>query len=153
MKVTVHFISELTGKHRNTVKKHLADLSPDRDDKYDSRRALQLLYVGDNGLTHSEALRRLTITKEQVEQEKKTKLEMENAETRKQLIPIQDVYELLEGCFIAIRERIKIQPLERRRDNDLLLQLHALRDNDLSKLGREALWKEFEAKTIGGPPS
>jgi len=86
MKVSINWLAEITGKHRATVKKHLAHLVPDKDGKYDSRTALQLLYVGDSGPTHSEALRRLAITRENVEREKQIKLAVENAENAKMLI-------------------------------------------------------------------
>jgi hypothetical protein len=148
VKVTVHFLSQLTGKHRNTVKRHLTDLSPDPDGKYDSAKALQLLYVGDAGPSYSEVLRRLAVTREQVERQKKDKLEMDNQETRKQLIPVADVFEVLEGCFVAIRSRIMYSHLSDSEKDDLLLQLHALCDDDLCKLGREALLAEFRAATV-----
>jgi len=83
MKVSINWLSEVTGKHRATVKKHLAHLTLDKDGKFDSAQALQTLYVGDSGPTHSEALRRLAITREEVERQKQIKLAVENAENAK----------------------------------------------------------------------
>lgn len=64
MKLTIYELSKITGKHRTTVEKHLSHLRKDRDGKYESTKALQCLYVGDTGPTHSEALRRLAIARE-----------------------------------------------------------------------------------------
>jgi hypothetical protein len=66
MRVSLHWLAEHTGKHYNTVKKHLCDLERDAAGKLDSRRALQVLFSGDgNGVTHAEALRKLTIAREE----------------------------------------------------------------------------------------
>ena len=143
-KLSINELAELTGKDRRTIKKHLADVLPDAAGKYDSPHALQVLYVGDGGPTYSEAMRRLAIAREKSEREKEKKLRMENALAEQSQIDVEDVYGILEGSFIAIRERILgSRSLTDKEKDDLLLQLCELGKSDLYKLGREALWKEF----------
>ena len=151
MKVTAHWLSEVTGKHRMTVKKHLADLAADGDGKYDSAKALQLLYVGDTGPTHSEALRKLAIAKEASEREREKALRMANALTEQSQVNVEDVYEIYAGAFVAIREKILASGLTDDEKENLLRDLQSLKTANLSKLGRDALWKEFEASLT--PPN
>jgi hypothetical protein len=131
MKVTANWLSEVTGKHHRTILKHLANLRPDRDGKYDSVKALQVLFVGDSGLTHSEALRKLAIAREAVERERELKMKIENDLTRKQVIPAERVLQLLENCFIAVRSKILGSHLSDSEKEQILLDLVSLRDADL----------------------
>jgi hypothetical protein len=65
LKVTENWLHEVTGKHRDTIKRHTAHLKRDEAGKMRSDHALQALYIGEDGqLTHSEALRRLAIARE-----------------------------------------------------------------------------------------
>lgn len=65
MQVTENWLHTVTGKHRETIKRHTAHIKRDRSGKMPSDLALQALYVGEDGqLTHSEALRRLAIARE-----------------------------------------------------------------------------------------
>jgi hypothetical protein len=129
VKVTVHFLSELTGKHRNTVKKHLSDLSPDEDGRYDSTKALQLLYIGDGGVTHSEALRRLAIAREAETRQRELKLKIENDLKCKRVISAERVLEFMGNCFIAIKAKITSSHLSEVEQNAILLDLAALQDD------------------------
>jgi hypothetical protein len=64
IKVSENWLHNVTGKHRDTIKKHTAHIKRDGVGKMPSDLALQALYVGDDGqLTHSEALRRLAIAR------------------------------------------------------------------------------------------
>jgi hypothetical protein len=65
MRVTLNWLSEVTGKHFATVKKHLDNLPRDQDGKLESKKALQILFNGGDGVTHSEALRKLAIAREE----------------------------------------------------------------------------------------
>jgi hypothetical protein len=65
LKVTENWLHEVTGKHRDTIKRHTAHLKRDDAGKMRSDHALQALYIGEDGqLTHSEALRRLAVARE-----------------------------------------------------------------------------------------
>jgi hypothetical protein len=65
IKVSDNWLHNVTGKHRDTIKKHTAHIKRDSAGKIPSDLALQALYVGEDGqLTHSEALRRLAIARE-----------------------------------------------------------------------------------------
>jgi hypothetical protein len=65
MQVTENWLHTVSGKHRDTIKRHTAHIKRDRSGRMPSDLALQALYVGDDGqLTHSEALRRLAIARE-----------------------------------------------------------------------------------------
>ena len=84
-------LSELTGKDRKTVRRLLSHLNPaigpHKAKLYDSRLALETLYLGRNGsefVTPAEAVRRLTIAKE-----KEIVLDMEIK--RGSRIPLEDV--------------------------------------------------------------
>lgn len=144
-RLSINELHELTDKDRRTIKKHLHVIEPDKDGRYNSALALQTLYVGDSGPTYSEAIRRLAITREEVERQKQIKLAVENAENAKMLLRVQTVVSFLEGSYIAIRERILGSHLSRTEQEDILRQLVAIQDTPVHKLGRKALWEEFKA--------
>jgi len=145
-KVSINELSVLTNKDRRTIKKHLEAIEPDSAGRYDSAKALQILYLGDGGPTYSEAMRRLAIARERSEREKEKKLRMENALAESSQITVQDAYSILEGSFIAVRERIYSSSMTDKEKEDLLLQLYGLRDADVCAIGREALLAEFQGK-------
>jgi hypothetical protein len=87
------------------------------------------------------------------EQTRETRLradrfEMENAERRRELIRVGDIFSIFEGSFIAIKSKITSSHLSQTEQDGILLDLVSLRDNDLYKLGREALLAEFRAATV-----
>lgn len=121
------------GLHRETLAKYLhrEGVRPGADGKYSTLDICKGVF-GD--LRHEQ-------TRET--RERADKLEMENRQKRRELIPAGDVYCSQEGTFIAIRQRILSSGMTEEEKHDLLTQLHSLRSTDLYKLGREALWKEF----------
>ena len=133
---TVQRASVEFGIHRETLAKHLRreSVHPGSDQKYSTSDICKGVF-GD-------------LRREQTRESKERadKLALDNAERRKELIPAGDVFCLLEGSFISIRERILGSSLSETEQTDLLKQLYTLRDADLCKLGREALLAEFQAK-------
>lgn len=91
MRVTINWLSEVTGKHAATVRKRTADIPRDSDGKLDSALALEAIYCGsskpgDEFVSTPEAVRQLTIAKKQ-------QIELDNEITRKERVPISDVLE------------------------------------------------------------
>jgi hypothetical protein len=130
-RVSINELHTLTDKDRRTIKKHLGDLAPDNNGRYDSAQALQILYIGDGGPTYSEAIRKLAIAREAVERERELKMKIENDLTRKRVISAERVLELLGNVFIAIKSKITSSHLSEAEQNAILNDLAALKEADL----------------------
>ena len=93
MQVTENWLHTVSGKHRDTIKRHTAHIKRDKSGRMPSDLALQALYVGDDGqLTHSEALRQLTIAK-------KAQIDLDMEIKRGLRIPIEDALETCNRVF------------------------------------------------------
>jgi hypothetical protein len=126
VQVSQNELSELTGKDRKTVRRLLAHLNPapgpHRAKLYDSKLALETLYLGTNGngfITTAEAVRRLTIAKE-----KEIVLNMEIK--RGARIPIEDVSEISTHIFRHMRGIIVASKLTPDEKNEILDRLREL---------------------------
>jgi len=105
MKVSIYWLNQATGKHPGTIKKRIANLTPDSRGKYDSATALEAIYVGlvaENGefISTPEAVRQLTIAK-------KSEIDLEMEIKRGDRIPIADCLAVDNEVFQAIAGTIK----------------------------------------------
>jgi len=105
MKVSIYWLNQATGKHPGTIKKRIANLTPDSRGKYDSSVALEAIYVGlseTNGkfVSTPEAVRQLTIAK-------KEEIDLEMEIKRGDRIPIADCLAVDNEIFQAIAGTIK----------------------------------------------
>jgi hypothetical protein len=101
MQVTENWLHTVTGKHRETIKRHTAHIKRDRSGRMPSDLALQALYIGaDGAVTHSEALRRLAI-------EKTLQVKVQTEILRKTRIPLADVLEIDNRVFQSIAGTLK----------------------------------------------
>ena len=132
---TIQRASVEFGLHRETLAKYLRreGVQPGSDGKFSTQDICRGVFGDLTGEKTRETRARADL------------LEIELAKERQQLIRVQNVFGLLEGSFIAIRERILGSHLSRAEQEDILRQLVALQDEPLHKLGRKALWEEFKA--------
>jgi hypothetical protein len=111
--------------HGDTIRKHTAELPRDGRGRMNSALALRLLPLGNgdrNGdapITHSEALRRLAIAKTK-------QVDLQNEITRKERIPLEDVAEITNHCFMEIAGIIKASGLPITAVNEIFDQLRAV---------------------------
>src|SRR5262245_5955150 len=89
MRVSIYWLTQVTEKHRGTIKKRVAALEQDKHRRYDSAAALEAIYVGgasSNGETEfvstPEAVRQLTVAKKQ-------QIELDMQITRGERIPVE----------------------------------------------------------------
>jgi hypothetical protein len=105
MKVSIHWLAEVTGKHAATVKKRVEGLARDASGKLNSAEALEAIFIGtvqteDGHVTTQEAVRQLTV-------EKALQVRLQNEITRKERIPIDDVLEVTGRVFRSMAATIK----------------------------------------------
>ena len=105
MKVSIYWLNQATGKHPGTIRKRIANITPDPRGKYDSAVALEAIYVGlaeTNGefVSTPEAVRQLTIAK-------KEEIDLEMEIKRGDRIPISDCLAVDNEVFQAIAGTIK----------------------------------------------
>jgi hypothetical protein len=95
--------SLLTGKTRETVSRAARDLpardGPGNSKLYDSRGLLQALYVGIDGPTYSEAMRRLTVARED-------QVKVQTAQLREKWWPRDVVRELFDETSAIVRQTL-----------------------------------------------
>jgi hypothetical protein len=102
MWVTVNWLAEVTGKHPATIKKRTAALDCNKDGKFDSKIALQAIYIGVSGdkVTTEEAIRQLNVARKQ-------EIDLGMEVTRKDRIPIEDCLAVNDEIFQAIAGILK----------------------------------------------
>jgi DNA-binding protein Fis len=138
MRWTVQKASVEFGLHRETLAKYLRreGIQPGADGKFSTQEIVKGVY----GDLRTEQTRETRLRAD--------KIEMENAEKRRELLSAQSVVELLEGSFLAIKSKITSSHLSEAEQNAILLDLVGLRENDVYELGRQALLAEFRAATV-----
>ncbi len=99
MQVSVYHLSELTGKHQNTIKKRVAQLARDKDGKVNASDALQCIYIGGSGTTE-EVIRQLNIKRTQ-------EIDLGMEIDRKERIPISDCLAIDNEVFQSIAGTLK----------------------------------------------
>jgi len=105
MKASVYWLNQATGKHPDTIRKRIANLSPDSRGKYDSTVALELIYCGStqkNGefISTPEAVRQLNVARKQ-------EIDLDMEIKRGDRIPIEDCLSVDNEIFQAIAGTIK----------------------------------------------
>lgn len=83
MWVAINWLAEVTGKHPATIKKRTASLDSNKDGKFDSKLALQAIYVGGGG-TSEEIIKQLNIAR-------KNEIDLDMEIKRKERIPLEVV--------------------------------------------------------------
>jgi len=105
MKVSIYWLNQATGKHPGTIKKRIANLTPDSRGKYDSATALEAIYIGladadGEKIAMPEAVRQLTVAR-------KEEIDLEMEIKRGDRIPIADCLAVDNEVFQAIAGTIK----------------------------------------------
>lgn len=152
MDVTYQELSDLTGKHKNTIINRLTastltceDLGPGKAKLWDSAEALQVIYEAEfkrNGGPAAGALD-LNAERARAEKERADKLELENAKRRGELLEAADLAREFETLLVNFKTKItgipsKVSALvddidERRR---VFIEAKAITDQALTDLGR-----------------
>ena len=110
MQVSFQDLSELTGFTYRTIKKRVSSLVPEKQGKslvFSSDEALPLIY--NNGEAESEVLD-LTRERARLAKEQADRLELQNAESRKQLIPAELVTTTWQQIIFAARQKFLGMP-------------------------------------------
>lgn len=105
MKVSIYWLGQATGKHPATIRKRVANLSPDTKGKYDSVVALEAIYLGivekeGTFISTPEAVRQLTIAK-------KEEIDLEMEIKRGDRIPVADCLAVDNEVFQSISGTLK----------------------------------------------
>jgi len=134
MRVSINWLSVVTGKHAATVKKRVSEIPRDAKGKMDSASALEAIYYGVNGsngefITTAEAVRQLTIAK-------KEQIELQNAQARHEVYPADDVRLLYKHAFAIVTATLK-------GNENRLLSFETV--NDILRQFREAFERFFES--------
>jgi len=109
------------GIDRKTLKNRIRELGlgPGTDNKFSTQDICKAVFGDYSG----ERLRKLKAEREL--------LEIELGKQRRELIPVDEVYKLLENIFLAIRSKIIGSHLSQSEQDAILLDLHGLKDADL----------------------
>jgi phage terminase Nu1 subunit (DNA packaging protein) len=99
--ISISECADLTGRDRRTIKKAASGLQssagPGNAVLYRSDELLQRLYIGGDGPTYAEALRKLAIAREKVAQAQAKDAELQLAEKSGELVRADDMMRYLEN--------------------------------------------------------
>jgi hypothetical protein len=118
MKVSIYWLSDVTGKHAATIKKRISEIKRDSDGKVDSGQALEAIYIGGGGTTE-EVIRQLNIAR-------KNEIDLDMEIKRGDRIPREDCEEAFNEVVQSISGALKArrnQSLDDKTINDIFDQL------------------------------
>lgn len=109
--LSISQLSELTGKDRRTISKRLDGVKPHsangRAQLYDAHEVLETLYVSDKVEGMDKKLLRIELA---LEEERLTKLKLENGKTTGELATIEDVVKTVGKEYSFVRAQLRSLP-------------------------------------------
>jgi hypothetical protein len=106
--LSISQLSEITGKDRRTISKRLAATQPHsvngRAQLYDAAEAIQIIYVSDSVEGMDKKLLRTELA---IEEERLTKLKLENGKASGELVLLEEVAKVVEKEYSYVRANIR----------------------------------------------